>query len=185
MNAIEHAPSCLSIYWTAICFCFINQPCALYTAFDKCIYVSDVVVVKLLYKCIFNSYKEQFAFQVHALWITMKFDFWGTLGGFMGCSLVKSACFRVLRYKADRTVRPDVTFKNTSVLLVTDNQKSKQFMLAVFAKSVILRMKVSFLQQEWNNCIVSSTHLSIQFDWRNFALALAVQISIAELHLQL
>jgi len=30
-------------------FYFINQPCAIYIAFDKCFYICDVVVVKSFY----------------------------------------------------------------------------------------------------------------------------------------
>jgi len=41
------------------------------------------------------------------------------------------------------------------------------------------------VQQEWSNCTVTSIRLSDRFDWRNFALALAAQISTAELPLQL
>ena len=98
MNAIQHTPSC-----------FINQPCALHIAFDKCFYISDVVVVKPLYNA-FLIHKEQVAFQVHVLRLTIKFGYWGTLGEFMGCSLVKSDFFRALQYKVDSIVRPDVTF---------------------------------------------------------------------------
>ena len=36
------------------------------------------------------------------------------------------------------------------------------------------------VKQEWNNVIVSSIHLSVRFDWRNFALTLAVRISTEE-----
>ena len=39
-NVIQHTRSCLSIYWAAICFHFINQPCAVHIAFDKCFYNS-------------------------------------------------------------------------------------------------------------------------------------------------
>ena len=35
------------------------------------------------------------------------------------------------------------------------------------------------IKQEWNNCIVSSIHLPVRFDWRNFAFALAIRIPIA------
>jgi len=64
----------------------------IYIAFDNCFYIFGAVVVKSLY-ITFLIHREQFAFQVHALRITIKFDFSGTLGGCMGCSLVKSgAC---------------------------------------------------------------------------------------------
>jgi len=44
VNVIQHTRSCSSVYWAAICFYFINQPCALYIAFDKCFNNCDVVV---------------------------------------------------------------------------------------------------------------------------------------------
>ena len=67
-------------------------------AFDKCFYICDMAVVKSL--CFtFLIHKEQFAFQINALRITTKLGFWRALSGCMGCSLVKSDCFRVLRYK--------------------------------------------------------------------------------------
>jgi len=89
MNVILHTRPCLSLYWAAICFYFITQPCALYITFDKCFYICDVVVVKSLY-IIFLIHKEQFALQVHKLRITIKLGFWGTSGGCMSCLLVKS-----------------------------------------------------------------------------------------------
>jgi len=46
-------------------------------------------------------HKEQFAFQAHALRITMKLGFWGT---WAGCCLVKCVSFRVLRRKAQKGV---------------------------------------------------------------------------------
>jgi len=49
VDVIQHTRSCSSIYWAAICFYFINQPCALYIAFDKCFYNCDVVVETSLY----------------------------------------------------------------------------------------------------------------------------------------
>jgi len=56
-----------------------------------------VVVVKSLYIS-FLIRKEQFAFQVNALRITVKLGFGGILAS---SSLVKSGSFRVLRHKAD------------------------------------------------------------------------------------
>jgi len=81
----------------AIGYCFINQLCVLYIAFGKCFYICDAVVVKSLYVT-FAIQKEQFAFQVHALTITIKLDL-GELCA--GSSLVKSGSFHVLRHKAD------------------------------------------------------------------------------------
>ena len=54
---------------------FINQPCALFI--DKCVYISDVVVVKSLY-ITFLIHKKQFAFQVNALRVIIKLSFWVT-----------------------------------------------------------------------------------------------------------
>ena len=65
---------------------FINQLCALYIAFDNCFYIFDVIVVKSLYIA-FLIHKEQFAFPVHALRITRKFDFGGTLSRFLSCEI--------------------------------------------------------------------------------------------------
>ena len=42
VNVIQYTRFCLSIYYGAICFLFINQACALYIAFDKRLYISDV-----------------------------------------------------------------------------------------------------------------------------------------------
>jgi len=61
-------------------------------AFDNCFYICDAVVLKSL-NTAFPIHREQFPFQVHALRITINLGFSGSLGGFMGCSLVKSgAC---------------------------------------------------------------------------------------------
>jgi len=48
VNVIQHTRSCSSTYWEAIHFYFINQPYALYIAFDKC-FNCDVVVETSLY----------------------------------------------------------------------------------------------------------------------------------------
>jgi len=66
VEVIHHIRSCLSRHWAAICFYFINQPCALYIAFNKRFYICDVVVVKSLYIA-FLINKDQFAFQVHVI----------------------------------------------------------------------------------------------------------------------
>jgi len=75
-----------------------------YCVADKCFYICDKLVIKSLYSA-FLSHKEQFVFQVHALRITIKLDFWGTLGECVGYSLVKSGSFSfrvsAFRYKAD------------------------------------------------------------------------------------
>jgi len=63
-NVIQHTRSCLSIYWAAICFYYINQPRTLHIAFNKCFYNCDVVFEKSLY--ITFLIKKKFAFQVHA-----------------------------------------------------------------------------------------------------------------------
>ena len=62
------------VHWAATCLYFTNQLCALYIAFDKCFYTFDMVVVKSVYIA-FLVHKEKFAFQVHALRITMKLGF--------------------------------------------------------------------------------------------------------------
>jgi len=74
-----------------MCFYFINQLlCALYTAFNKCFYTCDVVVVKSLY--ITFQLKEQFAFQIHALGITTVQN-WAFGEHWADCSLVKFRSF--------------------------------------------------------------------------------------------
>jgi len=63
-----------------------------YIALDNSFYICDAVVLKSLH-ITFLIHREQFAFHFHALKITIKLGFSGTLGGCMGCSLVKSgAC---------------------------------------------------------------------------------------------
>jgi len=102
----------------------------------------------------------------------------------MGYSLVKYGSFRVsaLLYKKGSwsCAQPGLTFKqeHVYVLVVYESEKSNQFMSAVFSKPVVLRTKA--VQQEWNSCIVRWIRLSVRFNWRNFALALATRISIAE-----
>jgi len=66
----------------------------------------------------------------------IKFGFWGTLGGCMGCSLVTSGSFCVLRHKADSWSCAQTlpylyctAYKNASRLLVSESEKSNQFML--------------------------------------------------------
>jgi len=148
----------LSVWWAAMGFYFINQlcafpPCALYIAFDKCFYICDVEVVKSLYIA-FLIHKEKFALQVHALRITIKFEFVGTLGGF---SLVKSGSFHVLRHKAD--------------LVFTTSDKGNQFMLGIFSRSVAHWTKMPFQQE-------CSIRLPVRFHWRNFAFALSARAEI-------
>jgi len=43
VNVTQHTRFCLSINYGAICFLFMNQICALYIAFGKCLYICDVV----------------------------------------------------------------------------------------------------------------------------------------------
>jgi len=50
VNVIQHARSCLSIYWAAICFYSINQPCAVCTIL-RLINVSTSVTWKLKHLC--------------------------------------------------------------------------------------------------------------------------------------
>jgi len=54
------------------------------------------------------------------------------------------------------------------------------FFVHCVIKRIVDHVPTLAVKQEWNNCIVSSIHLSVRFDWRNFALTLAVRISIAE-----
>jgi len=72
-------------------------------AFEKCFYTYDVVVVKSLY-ITFLIHKEQFAFQVRALRITIKLDFWGILGGFIFSEIWFFSCIAhcVIKQLADR-----------------------------------------------------------------------------------
>ena len=83
-----------------------------------CFHICDVVVVKSLYIA-FLVHKEQFAFPVHALRITIKFDFWGTLGGFLLWNLVLSM-YCVIKQIADRESR---LYQNAFALMVTTSDK--------------------------------------------------------------
>ena len=87
-----------------------------------------MVVEKTLYIA-FLIHKVQFAFQAHALKISLKLGLWGTLGGCMGCPLVKSGSLRIFCHKADRSVPPDNTLsKNISALVFTESEKCNRFM---------------------------------------------------------
>jgi len=99
-------------------------------------------------------------------------------------SLVKFGSFRVLRHTADSwlCVQTLPSYKN-AYALVTESEKGTQFMLAVFSKSIVLRTKVPFNKSEVIAVQVQfdCQFGSVRFDWRNFAVALAPQIFIAEL----
>ena len=158
MNVIQHIHSCLSIHWVAICFYFINQPCALYIEFDTCFYICDVVVVKSF--CIaFLSNKEQFAFQLHASWITIKLNCWGTLGRCTGCSYVKSGsfCTFVLRYKADRI------YIQEHVCACVYRKREKQSFHVNNYLQVSCSSNKSVVQRERSNCTLSTIPLSVRF----------------------
>ena len=169
MNVIKHTRS---LDWVAICFYFIIQSYALYIAFAKCFYICDNVVVKFLYKTFLIHITQNCLHSSPC--ITIKLGSGYTLGGCMGCSLVNFGF--VLRHKANSWSCAQIfpLYKNTSVLLVSECEYGKKFMFAVFSKSLALRTKVPF------NTSVISVCLSFQFDWRNFARALATRISIAE-----
>jgi len=68
----------------------------------------------------------------------------------MGCSLVESAFFRVLRHKADDWSCAETLplRKIASVIAVTKSEINNQFILTVFSTSFILRPKVSFNKRE-------------------------------------
>jgi len=66
MSSSSLVSVCQYIGLFGICFYFINQPCTLYIAFDKCFYICDVVVVKSFYITLLIQKKKQSAFQVHA-----------------------------------------------------------------------------------------------------------------------
>jgi len=102
-----------------------------------CISVTSYSSCKIFVRYISN-HKEQFAIQVHTLWILIKLDF-GELWGMHGLLLCE-VCF---------------------------------FFVYCVIKRRVDRVPTLSVKQEWNNCTVSSIHLSVRFDWRNFALALA------------
>jgi len=86
-DVIQHTRTCLSLYWAAWCFYFVNQPCALYSSrLVCCFYICEVVVAKCCTLYTFLTLKEQFTLvsKVHALRTTIKLGFWGSLGVCMG-----------------------------------------------------------------------------------------------------
>jgi len=94
-----------------LCFCFINQPCALASMLRlvTCFYMNicDVVVAKFLYIAFLLIHKEQFiGIQVHAL-RTTALSFWGNLDGCLACSLMKSVfpVYCATRQMVDRVPR--------------------------------------------------------------------------------
>ena len=140
MNVIQHFRSCSS-YWATICFYFINQPCALYIAFGTFFPHS----VTWLLRNIFNSWKTVCTgIQVHALRMSIKLGFWGTLGECMVCSLVKPVFFVYcgMQRTVDRAPRPHLKKRMRLRLWLPKVRKVNQFMLATFTKSVILRRHV-------------------------------------------
>ena len=58
--------------------------------------------------------------------------------------------------------------------MVTESNIGKNFMLSFL--QVSCSSNESVVQQKRRNCIVSSICLSVRFDWRNFALALAAPL---------
>jgi len=58
--------------------------------------------------------------------------------------------------------------------MVSESNISKKFMLRFLLVSCSSNESVA--QQERRNCIVSSICLSVQFDWRNFALGFAAPL---------
>jgi len=69
--------------------------------------------------------------------------------------------------------------------MLTESEKSNQFMLAGLSMSVVLRKKEPFNKSEVIALLVQLASQSVRFDWRNFAPALAARISTGELPLQL
>jgi len=127
VNVVQHTYSCSSC-WTAMCFYFINQPWALYIAFRTFFLHS---VTWYLWN-ISNSWRTVcIGIQVHALRMTIKLGFWGTLSGCMVCSLVKSVFFRVLRHAeySWSCAQTLPSYKNTSALLVAKLRNVNQFIL--------------------------------------------------------
>ena len=62
---------------------------------------------------------------------------------------MKSDSFHVMRYRADSIARPGVTrCKNVFAVMVTESEKSNQFVLVVFSKSVVLQTIVPFNKSE-------------------------------------
>ena len=93
--------------------------------------------------------------------------------GQMHVLLSCEACFfRVLRHKADSwsCAQTLPLCKNVSAFAVTESEISNQFMCNFLQVSCSSNENV--IQQEWSNCFISSVRLSVQFDSRNFALAL-------------
>jgi len=103
----------------------------------------------------------------------------GRMHGLLSCEV---CFFRVLRHKADSSLcAPDDNFMQGRVCDCRYRKRDKQSVHVNSFLQVSCSSKESVVQQERSNCIVSSIRLSVRFDWRSFALALAARISIAEL----
>jgi len=79
-----------------------------------------------------------------------KLGLWGNFGWMHGLFSCEVCFSRVLRHKADNWSCAQILplCKNASAIVVTESEISNQFMLAVFSKSVVLRMKVPFNKSE-------------------------------------
>jgi len=73
-------------------------------------------------------------------------------------------------------MRPDVTFMQERVCDCDYRKRDKQKINVNSFLQVGCSSKESIVQQERSNCIVYSNRLSVLFDWRNFALALAAPL---------
>ena len=100
--------------------------------------------------------------------------------GLLSCEVL---FFRVLQNKRDSWSYAQTlpSYKKAAALAVTKSQKREE--LSVGFLQVSRSLNESTIQQELSNRIASTMLLSVRLDWHNSALALAAQISIAELPL--
>jgi len=104
---------------------------------------------KIIVHCsTFLIHREQFTFQGHALRITIKLGFWGTLGRCMGCS--REVCFFlycVIKRILDRAPKRFLcTRPRLRVWLLKARKVISPW--TVFSKLAVLRMKVPFNTSE-------------------------------------
>jgi len=117
------------------------------------VYLYSSEILKILYKIQYGVHGQR----KFGNPCSVNLGFWGTLGGCVGCSLVKSVTF----------------------MCVCDCGYQKRRKQKVHVNSflqVSCSSNESLVQQERSNCIVSSICLSVWYDWRNFALALAAPL---------
>ena len=98
----------------------------------------------------------------------------GQLWAYAWAALLWNLFFHVLRHNAGGWSCAQTLPLSAPAIVVTESDISKKFMLNFLQVSCSSNERV--VQQERSNCIVSSIRLSVRFDWRTFALALAAPL---------